>query len=233
MNTSANRTFVDQWNRLPIGARSALEQQWKGLASGGLPCGSAVIGQDGRVVSVGRNHAYDLAEEIETRAQLPLQHNRLAHAELNAIALIPTETDHASLALWSTQHPCLMCAAAVRFTGIGSVYFVADDPSDVSTAEAIRATRGGVPYQSLGDPLWWTVSNLLFLYNSAVQRGEEARNLKVNRVRYPELVRLTLDLAKGDALGPPARSGTTLPVALEPHSDTIREAARHAPMGTA
>ena len=232
LSAEEGTAFVDRWKRLPLGPRAALEQQWEGLASGGLPCGSAVIGEDGSLVSVGRNHAYDPAEDIGTRARLPLQHNRLAHAELNALALIPTETDHASLTLWSTQHPCLMCAAAVRFTGIGSVRFVADDPSDDSGPEAVRATRGDVPYQALGDPLWWTVSNILFLYNSAVQRGVEARNLKLNRDRYPDLVRLTLDLAKADALGAPARSGTILPVALAPHSAVIRMAARHAPRGT-
>ncbi|MBA2680484.1 MAG: hypothetical protein H0U76_19075 [Ktedonobacteraceae bacterium] len=48
------------------------------------------------------------------------------------MALIPAESDHALLTLWSTQHPCLMCAAAVQFIGIGKVCFVADDPSDDS-----------------------------------------------------------------------------------------------------
>jgi len=43
---------------------------------------------------------------------LALQHNRLAHAELNALARIGTEAEHQALTLWSTQHPCSMCAAA-------------------------------------------------------------------------------------------------------------------------
>jgi tRNA(Arg) A34 adenosine deaminase TadA len=184
--------LADSWNALPAGARVALDQQWAGLAAGGLPCGSAILDADDRILAAGRNRAYDPPGGIESRAHSPLQHTRLAHAELNAIALLATETDHASLTLWSTQHPCAMCAAAVRFVGIGGVRFLADDPSDDSPAEAIAATRGGVPYEPVGVPLWWTISNLLFLYNSALQKGKDARNLRMNRARYPELVRLTL-----------------------------------------
>lgn len=207
-----------------------MEQQWEGLAAGALPCGSAILGPDGKVVSAGRNHAYDPAGEVKTRVRAPLQHNRLAHAELNAIALIPTEIDHYSLTLWSTQHPCLMCAAAIRFVGIGSVRYIADDPSDDSPQETIAASRLGVPYEAPGDPFWWTVSNLLFLYNSAVQHREETRNIKLNRALHPKLVRLTSELAKGDKLGEPSRSGTALPEALMPYSNAILEAARAAPV---
>jgi tRNA(Arg) A34 adenosine deaminase TadA len=217
------------WAALPTGARVALEEQWAGLAAGGLPCGSAVIDTSGGVVASGRNHAYDPAGGIATRARYPLQHNRLAHAELNALARLPTETDHATLTLWTTQHPCSMCAAALAFVGVGRVRFIADDPSDHAPPERIAASRGGVPYHTLGDPVWWTVSNLLFLYNAAVLAGEHARNLGMNRDRYPELVRLTLDLARRDALGAPARSGTTLPVALGAHHPAVARVAAHAP----
>ncbi len=222
------RRFVDSWNTLPVGARVALDQQWAGLAAGGLPSGSAIMGADENILTAGRNHTYDPPGGIESRAHSPLQHTRLAHAELNAIVLLATETDHESLTLWSTQHPCAMCAAAVRFVGIGKVRFVADDPSDDSPAGVIVATRGGVSYEAMGDPLWWTISNLLFLYNSAVQKGEDARNLRMNHARYPELVRLTLDLANQDALGHSARSGNGLPLALEPHADSIVRASQFA-----
>lgn len=101
------------WDALPAGARAALAEQWAGLAAGGLPCGASVVDAAGRVVAVGRNHAYDPAGALDTRARYPLQRNRLAHAELNALALLDTATDHAALTLWTTQHPCAMCAAAL------------------------------------------------------------------------------------------------------------------------
>lgn len=217
------------WDALPAGARMAFEEQWAGLAAGGLPCGSAIVDKHTKLVASGRNHVYDEAGELVTRERYPLQHNRLAHAELNALACIPTETDLATLTLWTTQHPCIMCAAAIRFVGIGRVRFIADDPSDDSPPIDIVASRREVAYQALSDPLWWTISNLLFLYNSAVLAGENARNIKRNHERYPELIELTLELAAQDALGKLARSGHTLPIALAGHLPALNRVAAHAP----
>lgn len=213
------------WNALPAGARAALEEQWSGLATGGLPCGSAIVDGIDDIVAQGRNHAYDAAGAIATRMRYPLQHNRLAHAELNALACLRTDDDHGALALWSTQHPCAMCAAAIAFVGIGQVRFIANDPSDHASGSDIEARRAGVPYRALDDVWWWTASNLLFLYNSALTDGEHAQNLAQNRERYPDLVRLTLDLAKADVLSEPARTGMTLPLALAPHAPAIHQVA--------
>ena len=225
---STTSELLQSWTSLPVGARAALEEQWDGLAAGGLPCGASIVDEAGTVVASGRNCSYEPAGVIETRARYALQHNRLAHAELNALAQLATEMDHAKLTLWTTQHPCLMCAAAIIFTGIGQVVFIADDPSDDSSSEAILASRGSIVYKSLGDPFWWTISNLLFLYNSAVLAGENARNLKLNRDRYPELVRLTLDLAKAGTIGKAARSNIELPIALTPHYETILRVSQYA-----
>ena len=214
------------WDDLPAGARAAIEEQWAGLASGGLPCGASLVAPDGAVVAAGRNRAYDPAGPAESLQRYPLQHNRLAHAELNALAKVPTEADHAALTMWCTQHPCLMCASAARFAGVGKVLFIADDPSDHSSEEARAATRGKVPYERLGDPVWWTVCNLLFLYGSVELRGPKAANLESNRERYPGLVALAIRLAEEGELGRAARSGTSLVEALEPHAQAIAEVSR-------
>lgn len=217
------------WHALPPGARAALAEQWMGLAAGGLPCGAAIVDAAGNIVARGRNHAYDPAGSLATRAQYRLRHNRLAHAELNALATVPTEADHAALTLWTTQHPCAMCAAARAFVGIGAVRYVANPPSDHDSPAQIAATRADLPYAALADPLWWTVANVLFLYNSAIQRGADAGNLRDNRDRYPALVALTLDLAATDTLGPAARSGATLPAALAPHHAALLRVASDTP----
>jgi tRNA(Arg) A34 adenosine deaminase TadA len=224
-----SQSLTHAWADLPQGGRAAIEQQWAGLVAGGLPCGSAVVDASGQVLTVGRNHAYDPAGELETRLQYPLQHTRLAHAELNALALLPTEAHHSVLTLWTTQHPCSMCAAAVQFIGLGGVQFIADDLSDDSSSDMIAASRGRVMYGRLGDPLWWTVCNLLFLYTSALKHGERAGNLLLNRERHPELIGLTLRLAVDDSLGRAARSGMTLIDALTPHTLALVQIAELAP----
>jgi hypothetical protein len=122
-----------------------------------------------------------------------------------------------------------MCAAAIQFVGIGTVQFVADDLSDDSPADVITASRGKVSYKRFGDPLWWTVCTLLFLYTSAVKHGERAGSLRLNRERHPELIELTLRLAVDDSLGRTARSGMTLIDALTPHTLTVVHIAELAP----
>ena len=203
----------------------AFGQQWMGLAAGGLPCGSSILNDQEQIIALGRNHVYDLPEKVDISTTSPLQYTRVAHAEINALALVPSNREPELLTLWTTQHPCIMCAAALRFIGIGKVCYIADDPSDVSPLTDIIASRGDIPYEASGDRLWWTVSNLLFLYNSAVKQGEDASNLQKNRDRYPELVQLTLQIAKDDPLGQSARAGIELPQALLPYYPAILQTA--------
>ena len=211
------------WARLPEGARQALEQQWRGVAAGGLPCGASVVDRTGAVVASGRNRAYEAPSGDD-----PLEHTRLAHAELNALARVPSDVDHQTLAVWSTQHPCSMCAAAIAFTGVGAVHYVADDPSDHTSLAERELSRAGVAYAPLGDPLWWTAANLLFLYSAAEQEGAAARNLATNRDRYPELVEFVLVQARDGAVGDAARGGVTLPGALGPLWPAIEALSRPA-----
>lgn len=204
-------TARESWAALPGGARVALERQWEGIAVRALPCGSAVTDPAGEVVASGRNHAYD-----DPGGSGALQRTRIAHAEFNALAGVDTGLDWQDLTLWSTQHPCSMCAAAVSFTGIGRVVFLADDPSDSSTPDQIAATRGSVPYEPLGSPAWWVVSNLLFLSTGAVLRGAEDGNLAGASARMPGVCALALDLAENDHLGRLAAAGYPLAPAMEP-----------------
>ncbi|MCU1421477.1 MAG: dCMP deaminase [Microbacteriaceae bacterium] len=199
------------WQRLPLGAQAALDQQWAGLAARALPCGSAVTDVDDGVIASGRNRAYD-----ERGGDDALQHTRIAHAELNALARVDTDADWQDLTLWSTQHPCAMCAAAASFTGIGLVVYIADDPSDDSSENAIAATRGAVPYESLGEPVWRAASNLLFLSTGAFLRGAGDVNIRGASSRMPGVAALAVDLAANDHLGRLSSAGYPLPDALEP-----------------
>lgn len=210
------QTIAERWAALPAGAQATLQEQWLGLAAGGLPAGAAITDAGGQLLARGRNYSYDPAGELATRQQYPLQHSRLAHAEMNALALLSTETEHNSLTLWASQHPCAMCAAAIAFTDIGKVIYLADDPADDSTLELRQQRRDGIHYQPYADPLWWAVSNLLLLYLPTALHGVHSSLIRMNTARYPALVQLTLQLAQVKALHAPARSGATLPEALQP-----------------
>jgi tRNA(Arg) A34 adenosine deaminase TadA len=49
---------------------------------------------------------------------------------MNALAGIQTGTELGGMTLWSSHRPCMMCAAACEFTGVGAVIFMGPDPSD-------------------------------------------------------------------------------------------------------
>jgi tRNA(Arg) A34 adenosine deaminase TadA len=217
---------LDSWAVLPLGAQVALEQQWAGVTTRALPCGSAVSDRDGAVIASGRNRAYDAPGGSGA-----LQGTRIAHAEFNALAEVATDLDWQDLTLWTTQHPCAMCAAAASFTGIGRVVYVADDPSDTSPLHDRDATRGAVPYEPLGSREWWAVSSLLFLSTGAVLRGAADGNIRSATARMPGVAALALDLAANDHLGRLATVGYPLPDALEPLWPRLAELGAEAPDG--
>lgn len=222
-------SITERWDALPAGAQAALHEQWLGLAAGGLPCGAAITQASGETIARGRNYSYDPAGDLATRQRYPLQHNRLAHAEMNALAQLSTETDHNPLTLWATQNPCAMCAAAIAFTDIGKVVYIADDPSDDSPLDVRLQRRDGIAYEALGDPFWWVVSNLLFLYMPTALHGVHSGLIRMNTARYPALVQLTLQLAQAKALHAPAQAGLALPEALGAFAQQIIEVASSVP----
>jgi tRNA(Arg) A34 adenosine deaminase TadA len=159
-----------------------LELAHESFLTGGLPVGSVIIGRDGTTVSQGRNRAYDPAGGSDR-----LQRTPIAHAEMNALAAVDTGAELDGMTLWSSHRPCLMCAAACEFTGVGRVAFIAPDPSDDGDA----ADPDGI------EPQWMVVANLLFLSGVAAYSGPSAPMLARARRREPEVTHL-MDIV-GDA----------------------------------
>jgi tRNA(Arg) A34 adenosine deaminase TadA len=189
------------WGSLPLGARTALTQQWAGVATRALPCGAAIIDRSDALLAAGRNRAYDPVTGAD-----PLEGTSLAHAELNAVARVATGSDLSEAVLWSTQRPCAMCSAAIAFVGIGTVRYLAEDPSS--------AVQSDLDFESLTIPLWSAVSTVLFLSTGALLRGAGDGNLARHRTRDPAVADLVLELVAGDGLGRAARGGTSLPAAV-------------------
>jgi tRNA(Arg) A34 adenosine deaminase TadA len=103
--------------------RRCLELAFDALRAGGLACGSVVVAPDWTISAEGRNHAYDPPTGSDV-----LEGSPLAHAELNALARVPTGLDLGALTLWSSQEPCSMCTAAAQFVGVGGIRYLAPDP---------------------------------------------------------------------------------------------------------
>jgi tRNA(Arg) A34 adenosine deaminase TadA len=182
-----------------------LELAHESFLAGGLPVGSVLTNSYGERVSEGRNRAYDPAGGTDR-----LQRTPIAHAEMNALAAVSTGTDLGGLALWSSHRPCLMCAAACEFTGVGRVIFIAPDPSADDSAD----DPAGIEAE------WVVVANLLFLSGVAAYSGPSAPMILRARQREPEITGLM------QALGDTALRQAVLHDCLALAWPAVRAAAR-------
>lgn len=163
------------------------------MRAGGLACGSVITDSEGVVIAEGRNRAYD-----PPGGDGILQGNPLAHAELNALAEIPTGMDLSACVLWSSQQPCSMCRAAAEFVEMGAVRFLGVDPAFVGTE---RSATGAPLAQAVAvAPEWPLLANVLFLHNIVVLRGAESEPVARNRSLEPETTALAVDLVESRAL---------------------------------
>jgi tRNA(Arg) A34 adenosine deaminase TadA len=190
------RTFGEAWTDLDPAARRSLELAYVALRAGGLAVGSVVTDAAGAIVAEGRNHAYDPPGGTDI-----LQGTPLAHAELNALAVIRTERDLASCILWTTQEPCAMCLAAASFTGVGTIRFIAHDPW-AEASGAVSAIPEGVAAPRVDGPMdrpWPRAANLLFLLSIAATRGMAHPTVVHHAERDPEMAAILIaHLASAD-----------------------------------
>lgn len=170
------------WQAAGPGVVRCLELAHESFLAGGLPVGSVIVDRDGGRVSEGRNRAYDPAGGTDR-----LQRTPIAHAEMNALAGVATGAELGALTLWSSHRPCPMCAAACEFTGVGTVVFIAPDPSDPSPG----ADPDGIAAE------WAVVANWLFLSGVAAYSGPASPMIARAAQREPEITNLMR--APGDA----------------------------------
>lgn len=110
------------WAQLAAPFQRCLELAWESCASGTFACGAVITDPSGRVVAEGRNRAFDAPGGSEL-----LQGTALAHAEMNALARVPTSVSLADCTLWSSLEPCLMCLSSAILSHVGAIRFLAPD----------------------------------------------------------------------------------------------------------
>jgi tRNA(Arg) A34 adenosine deaminase TadA len=115
--------FQTAWPNLEPAFQEAMELAWRSLVGGTIGVGSAITDPDGKIIARGRNRVYD-----QPGGDGILQGNRLAHAEMNALAEVETDFSLADCTLWSTQQPCVLCTSASVMSFVGTVRFLAADP---------------------------------------------------------------------------------------------------------
>ncbi|MEU0585844.1 nucleoside deaminase [Streptomyces sp. NPDC006132] len=118
--------MTGQSSALPQPWHLPFELAWEALRAGSRPVGAVLVDADGRVVAAGRNRS-----EETTAPPGQLAGTAIAHAEVNALAQLPTGTradDGHGLRLYTTLEPCLLCSGALIHSHVRHVVYAAADP---------------------------------------------------------------------------------------------------------
>lgn len=97
---------IRMWILITPGGRAAA-LAWDSFLAGTTPVGAVVVDAAGVVVTEGRGRRYDAPT---SGPQLSYCH--VAHAELNAVALLPQDRHYEDRTLVTTLEPCCMCLGA-------------------------------------------------------------------------------------------------------------------------
>ena len=125
------------------------------MAAGSLGIAAVVATAGGEIVSSARNQ---ISDDLETGNAL--RNLSIAHAEINAIAAIPTRyrTDK-SLVLYAAVEPCPLCMGAIVMSQIRNLHVACRDPyagalgmlerDPFMAGRKVRVTREGGPVEEL------------------------------------------------------------------------------------
>lgn len=152
-------TFERAWFSLGSPERAVLELAWASCAAGTTGVGTAVLDERGAVLAFARN-----ATRGPGPANMPLAGSYVAHAEINAIAQIPTSRRLEQCTVLTSLLPCVMCAGAMVMSHVGRVRYLAPDPvfTDFGKlGEVSDFIRNQWPIYEAGPPDEWAVVALL------------------------------------------------------------------------
>jgi tRNA(Arg) A34 adenosine deaminase TadA len=189
LGSSINENFEQAWSALELPFQEAFELAWKSLISGTIGVGSVITDDDGAIIARGRNRVYD-----DPGGDGRLQGNRLAHAEMNALAEVPTDYSLADCTLWSTQQPCPLCSAASVMSFVGTIRFLAADPFFTGIERMPELNewldRYWPNYEGPSSDDRWVVSAMVFQLFAAASKNPTGEVMDENRRVEPETSRL-------------------------------------------
>jgi tRNA(adenine34) deaminase len=165
---------LDAWHDLDEPWRAALELAWEAHLAGTIPVGAVVAGPDGAIVARGRNRIFDPPGPR-------LAGSRLAHAEVDALAQLPTTTRYRDHVVYSTLEPCLLCVAATLHATVGRIEYAAADPFGGGCNGAIDTAHWRRSAPTIGEPLGGWPGRLSAALQSAfwLARPERHRSAEI------------------------------------------------------
>jgi tRNA(Arg) A34 adenosine deaminase TadA len=137
---------MDAWRQLEEPWRVCFEMAWDAFLAGTVPVGAAVAAPSGAIVARGRNR---ILEPPGRR----LSGSRLAHAEVDALAQLPSSVRYRDHVLYSTLEPCLLCVGATLHATVGRIEYAAADPFGGGCSGTIDTVHWRRSAPEIGEPL--------------------------------------------------------------------------------
>jgi tRNA(Arg) A34 adenosine deaminase TadA len=130
--------LADAWAGLPTPWRESFELAWDAFNAGTIPVGAVVVDGRGAVVARGRNRVFE-----DTAPPGQLAGTRIAHAEVNALAQLPSTQRHDEYTLFTTIEPCVLCVGAASLAKIRRIEYAA--PDIYSGGRSVVTARLAIP----------------------------------------------------------------------------------------
>jgi tRNA(adenine34) deaminase len=202
---SKGRAAADTaWAALAEPWRAALEEAWASWTAGSLGIGAVAVDGHGTIVSRGRNRILEQPTEAGVLAG-----TFLAHAEMNALAVVPFGQTR-GLTIYTSLEPCLMCAATMVMVNIGAVFYAAPDPlfegiHDALGAHSFCAGRLPVREGPLPGPVGMFARILPLTVLAFWEKTNDA--LEAHRRMAPSVVALASEIGAGGRLSDVVSAG--------------------------
>lgn len=133
---------------------------WEAFLAGTVPVGATVVSAEGVVVACGRNRVW------EPRGSR-LAGSRLAHAEVDGLAQLPTSARYRDHVLYSSLEPCLLCVGATLQSTVGAIEYVAPDPFGGGCSGTIDTVQWRRTAPQIGNPLGGWAARISLMLQSA------------------------------------------------------------------
>jgi cytosine/creatinine deaminase len=114
---------------------AAYAQAEESAAAGGVPIGSALVGEDG-IIAVGHNRRVQQGDPI-------------AHGEMDCLRKAGRQKSYRGMTLYTTLSPCMMCTGTILQFKIGRVV-IGENRTFGGNEELLRSR--GVEVEVLDDP---------------------------------------------------------------------------------
>jgi tRNA(adenine34) deaminase len=112
------------WDSLSLPWQVCLEEAWLAYRAGCIPIGAVITAPDGEIICRGRNRINDPFVQDGF-----IHSNQLAHAELNALIVLPEGVhDLHTCTLFTLVEPCPLCLGALYMAGVRLLHYAARDP---------------------------------------------------------------------------------------------------------